>query len=341
MVREFTQAATLAAAVVFGFTAPALSQEKRTFKISQVFPATYFQYVEGIKKFTDAVEAASGGKIKFQTYHAGQLGKETTSIVSSGLAEFGLLVPSYEPARLPLTSLVELPGLHSTACEGSARYWSLAKEGGALYEAEYKPLGLRPLYVILQSPYRVVTSKKRVGSLDDVAGLKIRASGAAMDKTIRALGATPIRVTGPELYDSLSRGTVDGALWPMGSTKTYGLEDIFRYVADGSQLGSAAVFFAISEQVWQGLDEETKKIMSDAGEEVNKSLCKYTDKHEAEATEELVAAGRLQVVKLSNDEIARWNDRVSPIVEAWVNEMDSTGRPGTALLQAYRQKAAN
>ena len=131
-----------------------------------------------MKIFTEAATEASGGKIKFEVYHAGQLGKESTSVVTTGLAEFGLLVPSYEAAKLPLTSVSELPGLHTTSCEGSAKLWNISKEGGALFEAEYKKLGVRPIYAVVLAPYQIMTSKKKVTNLAELSGLKIRALGA-------------------------------------------------------------------------------------------------------------------------------------------------------------------
>ncbi len=329
--------AALATAAALILSVPASAQAQKTFKVTQVFPSTHWHWIEGMKIFTETVEQASGGKIKFEVYHAGQLGKETTTLVTSGLAELGLLVPSYETAKLPLTSVAELPGMHSTACEGTAKYWNLAKEGGALYEAEYKRLGVRPLYVILLAPYQVMTAAKKISTLDDLAGLKIRASGAAMDKTIRSLGAVPVRVTSNELYDSLSRGTVDGGFWPVGSTKVVGLEKVFNYTVQGPQLGAGATFFAISERVWKGLDNDAKKILSEAGQKVQKSICEYLDRADAQVTDELVKSGDLEAVKLPPNELARWSDRVTPVAEEWAKEMDSTGRPGTALLKAFRE----
>jgi hypothetical protein len=54
-------------------------------------------------------------------------------------------------------------------------------------------------------------------------------------------------------------------------------------------------------------------------------------------TDELVKSGDLEAVKLSDSELARWNERVAPVAEDWAKEMDSTGRPGTALLKAFRE----
>jgi len=330
------------AASTLAFSAAAKAEvPEQSFKITQVFAQTHWHWTEGMKVFTEEVEKASGGKITFEPYHAAQLGKESTMLVTSGLSEMGLLVPSYETDKLPLTSVTELPGLHQTACEGTKKYWNVAKEGGALYEAEYKPLGVRPLYVILLPPYQLMTNTKPVGSIDDVKGLKIRANGAAMDKTIRALGAIPVKVTTNELYDALSRGTIDGSFWIIGTTKLVGLEKLLRNTVQGPQLGAGSTFFAVSEKVWQKLDPETQQIFMDAGEKTMAHLCKYLDDTDARVSDEMVAEGLLTVNKLSPEDNQVWAERVHNVGAEWAKEMDSTGRPGTALLETYRAAPTN
>ncbi len=249
-------------------------------------------------------------------------------------------MPSYEAAKLPLTSVAELPGLHSNSCEGSAKFWNISKEGGALFEAEYKKLGVRPIYAMVLAPYQIMTSKKKVTNLAELSGLKIRALGAAMDKSVRLLGAVPVRVTSNEFYDALTRGTVDGGMWPVGSTKVVGLEKALSYTVVGPQLGAGSTFFAISEKAWQRLDDATRKIVMEAGAEAQKHVCKYLDDADARVTGELVKDGLLQVTKLSDAEIANWTARVAPVADEWAKEMDSTGRPGTALLKAFREAKA-
>ena len=335
MLKRVIKACSMAAAAALLLAAPAHSQT--TFKVSQVFPSTHWHWTEGMKIFTEAAEAASGGKIKFEVYHAGQLGKETTSTVTSGLAQLGLLVPSYEPAKLPLTSVMELPGFHSSSCEGTAKYWQLAKDGGALQEAEYKRLGVRPLYVILLAPYQVMTTTRKVAGLEDLSGLKIRALGAAMDQSVRLLGGIPVRVTSNELYDALTRGTVDGGFWPIGSTRTVGLDNTFKFAVQGPRLGAGSTFFAINEKVWSGLDAETKKALAEAGEKTQKHLCAYLDRVDAEQTEWLVKERGLTVTKLPEQELKRWHDKVAGVAEDWAKTMDSTNRPGSALLKALRE----
>lgn len=333
-IRQALTGWAIAAGIASAATA-AMAQETNL-KVAMVFPQTHWHFTYGLDPFMKEAERLSGGNLKFESYPAGQLGKETTMLVTSGLAEIGLLVPSYETDKLPLTSVTELPGFHSNSCEGTRKLWEMSKEGGPLYEAEYKQLGVRPLYAVLMGPYQMTSATKKVTSLDELKGLKVRANGAAMEKAIRALGAIPVKVTTTELYDALSRGTVDGAFWPIGSTKMQGLENLIKYTVAGPQLGAGATVFAISEKAWQKLDPEAQQALAQAGETTMASLCQHLDEDDARVTKELVDEGLLEVTRLSPEQEAAWAERIATVGDEWAKEMNSTGRPGTELLEAYR-----
>jgi TRAP-type C4-dicarboxylate transport system substrate-binding protein len=327
----------LAAMVALSTGTAAVAQEARTLKFAHVFPASHWHWTESVKIFQEKVTKATNGKIQFQSYHAGQLGKEGVGMVTSGIADFAILVPSYEPAKLPLTSVAELPGLHTNSCEGTTKLWNIIKDGGALNNAEYKPQGIKILYAIVLAPYQVMTTGKKVTTLEEMAGLKIRANGAAMDKTVRALGATPVRVTSNELYDALTRGTVDGGFWPIGSTRNSGLEKIFKYTIQGPQLGGGSTVYGISQKVWDTLAPDVQAAMMKAGAETQQHLCSYLDSADTTEVEWLVKEMKFTPTKLPAAELNKWNERVAPIAADWAKDMDSTGRNGTAILKAYRE----
>jgi len=329
----------VALAALLATVQSAQAQEARTLKFAHVFPATHWHWTESVKIFQESVTKYTGGKIQWQSYHSGQLGKEGVGMLASGIADVAILVPSYEPAKLPLTSVAELPGLHTTSCEGTAKLWNLLKDGGALNNAEYKPQGIKLLYAIVLAPYQVLTTGKKVATLADIAGLKIRANGAAMDKTVRALGATPVRVTSNELYDALTRGTVDGGFWPIGSTRNSSLENTFKFTVQGPMLGGGSTVYGISQKVWDGLGADVQAAMLKAGAETQQRLCRYLDRADEEETAWLVKEKKFTVTKLPATELAKWNERVQPIAAEWAKEMDSTGRPGSALLKAYRESS--
>jgi len=329
----------MAAAVLIATMSTAgAAQADVTLKLTNVFADTHFTNVEGIKPFIEAVEAATGGKVKFELFPGAQLGKNASELIGQGLAEGGLVVPSYEPDKMPLTSVGELPAMHMTSCEGARKIWAMVQVGGPVYEAEYKPLGLHPIYAYNLQPYEVHTTEVKVTTLDDLKGLKLRANGAAQDKTIRALGGVPVRVTGPELFDSLSRGTVDGGMWLAFASKGYSLEKVLKYAVKGTALGAGGVnIFAVSDSVWDELDDATRKILMDAGQAASQRVCTFLDDGDASSTKDLVDNFGFEVTTLTEAENARWRDAVSSVAAEWATEMDASGRPGTAILEAYKK----
>lgn len=335
---KLANAGKLAALLVAfaGASTAAMAQDALNLKFAHVLPATHYLWEHGAKGFTEAVTAATNGQVSFEVYPAAQLGKDKVTVLQSGLADIVMLIPSYTPDKLPLSSVSELPGFYSNSCEGTAKFWEIAKPGSVLYEEEFKALGIRPLFVTILIPYRILTSSKEVLTVADMAGLKIRANGAAMDKTVRALGGVPVRASSPELYDAVSRGTVDGALFTLNALEQYSLEEVINHMVEGPQLGSASVVFAMSEKGWSALPDNVKEAISAAAEVTQNSLCDWMDNDEKQVREKFVSTGTIKPATLSADEIAVWHERVGTVADDWAKEVDSVGKKGTALLEAFR-----
>lgn len=333
------RALSLAALVAAGAVAPAAAQDKMTFKISHGYPASHFLIEQGLQKFADAVNAATNGQVEFELYPANQLGKDQLATLGSGLAEFALVTPAITGGKLPLTAVTELPGLATSSCEASHKYWELAREGGILNEAEYKPQGMHVLYVSTMPPYSMVTSTRPTPTLDAVTGLKIRVAGGAMNKTVTALGGAPVQIPGPEMYDALTRGTVDGSLYARMALAALKLEDVMKYSVDGVKLGGGSVVMVVSDRVWQGLPDNVKTAISEAGLSTLDAQCSWQDEQEAAATKRLVEEKGWEIAALSPEQVTLWQERIATVNEDWAKELDGAGRPGTEVLNAFRAAA--
>ena len=328
-----TMFATVAA---FAIAVPAIAE---TYKVHHVFSAKHWMFTEGITNFMNNVKEATGGEIDFEAYHAAQLGKESTVVVGSGLADFGIINASYEIEKLPLSAVAELPGFHTNSCEGGVRQMALSGEGGILHEEEYKKLGIRVVYTQVLPPYTVQTNTKPVTSVDDMKGLKLRANGS-MAKAVDALGGVPLQVTSPEFYDALKRGVVDGGLWPTGSTRQVGLEDVLNFEVDGPPMGGGVATFVINEKLWQSFDADTQAMIMEAGAKTTQYMCDWLDGKDKSEREFLTQNGMLKVNKLSDEEAAKWSSMTANVAAQWVEEMESKGRPGQAVLDAARAAGA-
>ena len=81
---------------------------------------------------------------------------------------------------------------------------------------EFQPAEIQDvhlLYIHAHGP-GILASKKPVQSLDDMAGLKVRATGLS-SKIVENLGGVPIAMSQGETYEALQKGVVEATFCPI------------------------------------------------------------------------------------------------------------------------------
>jgi TRAP-type C4-dicarboxylate transport system substrate-binding protein len=204
-----------------------------------------------------------------------------------------------------------------------------------LDKAEYAPLGLHTLFVFANPPYKIFTSTKEIKTLNDVRGLKLRAAGAPMQKAARALGAVPVQLSGPELFDSVTRGTIDGVFLAYSSITPFSLEKKFKYVVEGPAIGQGSTFFSMSNRTWESLSSDMKVKVTDAALKTQDHICKYLDTLEADVRKMMISENGLKVNAIPAGQLATWNERTSTAIKDWSRDLDALGKPGTEAAQAF------
>ncbi|MDR5651035.1 TRAP transporter substrate-binding protein DctP [Ruixingdingia sedimenti] len=322
-----------AALVAMQGAAPALA-EPVVLKFGHTLPATHYIQVNLFDVFAAGIEKASNGEIRFEFYPAAQLGKDTTGLITSGIVDMGMVITGLAPEKFPHSSVAELPAVSSSACDGSAKMWALAQPGGLLDELEYRPAGIRALSAHLLAPY-LLFSRGKVETLADVKGLKIWASGPAVQKTIETLDGVAIRIPSPELYDAATRGTVDAAIFPYSGIKQYKLEPILKHALNGVNFGSGTYLVATSEARWNKLTEDQQKLISEQLAIAERSYCAWTDQTEKDLRAEIAQVPGYVMVDLEGAEQEAFVGRLQNVGRDWAAGLDAVGRQGTAVLEAY------
>jgi TRAP-type C4-dicarboxylate transport system substrate-binding protein len=133
------------------------------------------------------------------------------SLTLSGVVDIGYVAPAFVSEKLPLSAVAELPLNFATSCEGTEAYYKLAKNG-IIAKQEFEPAGVRALFTFVVPPYQVFLRKKLELGAGSLTGLKIRTTGSAKELMLRAMGAVPVQIASPDVYQALSRGTIDGML---------------------------------------------------------------------------------------------------------------------------------
>jgi TRAP-type C4-dicarboxylate transport system substrate-binding protein len=252
------------------------------------------------------------------------------------LVDIGYIGPSYVAEKMPLSAVAELPGESKTSCEVMRSYWTLVKEGGWLYKNEFKPNGIRPLFVVALPPYQLILAASDTKSIEVLKGKKIRAAGGAQSLTLEELGMVPVRKAPPEIYDSMSRGTIDGALLAYISVDSYKLTKITKSVSNDQNFGTVVIAYSIGEKKWASLPQDVKASLIEAGDEIAEVACKGFDRKEAAAAEALKAEGITYVPFNEKDNAALLgaNDKIA---QRWAKSLNDRGLPGSEALEQFRK----
>ena len=312
------------------------SQEK--LRVADALPVGHYISEYAAKFWMQEVTSRTNGSVQFEYYPAEQLGKakDMLSLAQSGVADIAYVATSYISDKLPLSSVAELPGSFSTSCEGTLAYWKLAIGDGIIAKRDFEPNGVRVLFALSLPPYQLLTAKRKFDSISSAKGLKIRITGgAALDAMVGALKAVPVRISSPELHESLSRGTIDGLLFPYGSSITYDLVSLLKYSTIGENFGSAVIVYLISDARWKKLTPDTQRAMTEAGEAATRRGCSMMDK-DVDSDAVKLRKGGLELLALQptmRAELAKINAAVS---QEWAESLDKRGKPGSEVLKAYR-----
>jgi TRAP-type C4-dicarboxylate transport system substrate-binding protein len=329
----------LAAILVAAGVLPARADDQITIKFAMAVPPTHYTAVAGGKFFMDRATALSNGRIKFEWYPAEQLGKakDLLTLVQTGVADMADVVPGYVPDKLPLSGVAELPGQIKDSCDGAKVFYELTRPGNFLAKKEYD---LQKVHVLMAAPlvpYKIFTTKKELDQAADIEGLKLRSAGGASDLTVSELGAVSIRLAGPDIHEALSRGTIDGAMYPYLSLKSFDLIDTVKFATEDVRVGSVATAFLFSQARWQTLPPDIQAALDQAGKEAGMNYCHYMDTEEAK--EKALLASKIKATRPSDSALEEWRTKLAKVKLEWAKRLDARNKPGTAALAAWDEAA--
>lgn len=326
--------------VISSLANDALAQttEKLVLRVADSFPVSGHWMVENATKpWMEEVTRLTDGAVTFQYYPAEQLGKskDMLNLTQSATVDIGYVAPSFiADNKMPLSAVAELPGSFATACQGTNAYLSLATKGGILEEKDLAANGVRLLWAVAMPPYQIMTAKKKFESIKDVEGLKLRSAGTSLEMTARKLKAVPVRLATPDIYDSLSRGTVDGLIFPFSSLMGYKLDTLIKYSTVDENFGAIVAVYVISEARWKSLPESVRQVMTEVGLKVSRQTCAALDRDLQTDIAKLKKNG-LVTVQLPASDKQELRGMLASVRSEWAEALNQRGKPGSEVLKAF------
>jgi TRAP-type transport system periplasmic protein len=283
---------------------------KLTFSI--FFPPTHGQ-TKAAMAWAKEIEKRTDNKVQISVFAGGTLTKapQCYSGTVKGISDLGFSLFAYTRGRFPVMAAVDLPMGYADGKVASR----VAQE----FAIAFKPKELsdvKVLYLHAHGP-GLLHTKKPVKKLEDLKGMKIRATGLSA-KIVKALGGVPVAMPQGGTYEALKKGVVEGTFGPMEVLKGWKQAEVIKYTTECYSIGYTTTFFVVMNlDKWNSLPADIKKIFDEVSD-------KYTDVHgnvwdstDQEGRKYTLSLGN-EIISLSDEESARWRKAVEPVINDYI-----------------------
>lgn len=281
-------------------------------------------------------------QINWMEAYGGQIVKPRGVLegIKLGLGDIGIVTTIFHNSALPSQGISAVtPFVSSDARVVAQAVDEIAREFpqmGAELAAEnqvYLATG-----VVLDT-YQMFSTQP-LNSLSDLEGLKVAGAGYNLRYLEGIPGAAGVRGGLPDFYNMLQTGVVEAAMtWPEAAA-TFKFVEVAPYMlqADLGAVNSKTV--TVNADVWEGLPDEVKEVLQTVAIEYRDHVAGIAmDRAEASRQAFIDAGGT--IVEMSEEERQAWADSMPNIAAEWAANLDSTGAPGTDMLNAYLGKLAD
>ena len=315
--------ASLMLVFLSGGRAPA---EEWNFYMHQSAPN--FATSRGAKLFTEEIEKATNGALKVRLHLAGTLqinASNITQAVGENVVQIG--DDLFNSGNIPVAGIPRLPMLIQS-------YEDFAKADAVLKPYIDKAFGQKGSTVLASYTYpmQFIWGRKKLESLNDIKGMKLRVAQPEQGEFVRRFGGTSITMSAPEVPSALDRGVVDGIFTAGVGAVLW--KDLLKY-------GYVLIvnvnnsYFIVNTEAYNKLAPDLQSKLRQAAQQSARWDQDTMQKEEAESVQVLSAMG-YTFTKAKPEEVARAVDTMKPYWDEWAKSrgpdvIEALGKTRTAL----------
>ena len=308
---------TAAIGLAVGISLPAFAEE---LSFAHFVPPQHTITASLIEPMSRGVAGDTGGDLTIKVYPGGELGKgpvEQYVRAVQGVADITFGLHGYTSSQFRKTMIAELPGAVQPGMPGYDMLWN-AFEGHL--KAEFP--GTKPLALWVSEPAVMIMKDHVIRKPEDLAGLKIRVAGAAGADVATALGATPVPMPIPQVYNALQTGLIDGVFTGSSAIADFKLDEVANSYTIGAPLGRVSFYVVMNQAKYDSLSDAHKAaIDANSGRLLSKSAEDAWHAKGDKAIADAKAAGDNTVVELSDEEIAAFAEITLAVTEKVIADL--------------------
>jgi TRAP-type mannitol/chloroaromatic compound transport system substrate-binding protein len=318
--RDFLKKAGLGAAAVAAtaVNAPAvLAQKTYKWKMVTTWPPKLPVLQEGADRIAKRIKEMSGGRLQIQVFAGGELVPplETFQAVSDGTVECGTGAAYYWAGKEPACQWFAAVPFGMNA-QGMAA-WFYSGDGLKLWEETYAPFNIIPRPGGNTGVQMGGWFNKKIETIDDYKGLKMRIPGLG-GKVVAKAGGTVILTPGGEIFTSLERGVIDATEWvgPYHDLRMGFYQAAKYYYYPGWHEPGTALEFIFNKKAYESLPKDLQHIVDAACAENDIWALAEFDANNGAALETLINKHNVKVFKFPDKVL----DALRPLAREVVEE---------------------
>jgi TRAP-type C4-dicarboxylate transport system substrate-binding protein len=312
------------------------STEKFELKVAHIWPAPHAIEAKFLSAFAEDISAATNGNVTLQTYPGQTLlkGPEVYEGVINGVADIGISVYAYNAGRFPIVEAFLLPGISYESSKAAA---AAITEGLQTLEAAE----IEDTHVLMSfatGPGHLLMKGKTIKSMADMNGLEIGATAGPRGDGIKLLGATPVVLPMPEVYEAQSRGVISGVIAPYEAMTGFKLADVTDSITETPFLYVNFFYITMNKDKWESMPADYQQAITEVSQKYYEDMMMgLFDQLNQEALDAAQAAKDIEVVELSEEEKAKWIETLQPVFDQYKETLNSKGLDGEKILATVQE----
>ncbi len=281
----------------------------------------------------------SNGKLNVQMFYNSSLHDSQRGGfegVAGGISQMSTCYSWINPGGFNLQLGLQLPFLFNRSTVGAHAIMQLY---GEYFKEDYEAKGVLFARSTITPPQQLLTRDEPIRSLEQLSGKRMMASGDIPTNITTAFGAVPVPLTVAEYYSGFQQGVIDVMVLHDAGLRQFRMTEIAR-ARTVTNLWANPIEYCMNADFYNGLPEDLKGLFQLWLQRLNHAEAElYFDGVAATGREDLAAAG-VESVELSAEEMAKFQAAAEPVVEAWIAQEESEGRPARQFIEDLRAKVA-
>jgi len=265
----------------------------------------------------DKIRERTKGRLDIKVYFYGELpykNADVLTVVQDRKVEVGSCFDGHAEGVQDWYGLIYMPTIFSGRAEALKMNDEVIMP--FMDKTLRKNIGVIPLCRCVWNANDIF-SRKKLTSLSDIKGQKLRCASAIQEVLVKELGGIPFYVDQPEVYTALQRGTIDGAItgatWARGGKWFEVIK--WLYIWDFTQAGEGIY---VNEAAFNELPKDIKDIVVATAKEINDIKLSKAVELDRGAIEEAEKVYKRTVTHISASDHAKALKLGDKIIDDWL-----------------------